>query len=64
MMDETCTVLDFPMSEEEKEVVKRTQAYKRIDKIDIDCLDKTIGEYYILKHSTSFPELAKKYLKK
>lgn len=50
------------MSEEEKEVVKRNQAYERIDNIKVDCLNKTIGEYYIMKHSTSFPELAKKYL--
>lgn len=51
------------MSKEEEEVVKKTQTYKRIDDIKVECLDKTIGEYYIHKHSTNFPELAEMYLK-
>jgi len=61
--DEKVSVLDFPMSKEEEEVVKKNQAYKRIDDINVDCLNKTIGEYYIYKHSTNFPDLAKMFLK-
>jgi isopenicillin N synthase-like dioxygenase len=62
--DQKISVLDIEMSKEEEEVVKKTQTYQRIDEIKVDCLNKTIGEYYIHKHSTSFPDLAEKYLKK
>jgi len=34
--------------------------YKRVDDVKVDCLNKTIGEYYVFKNTSSFPAIAKK----
>jgi hypothetical protein len=44
-------------------VVQKNRAYKRIDALDLEKINETIGDYYIRKHSTTFPELTEKYLK-
>ena len=51
------------MSQDEEDVVRKTKAYRRIDQIDLDEVKETIGEYYIRKHASTFPELTEKYLK-
>ena len=45
-------------------VLENTRNYKRMDKGNIEEHTQTIGEYYIAKHTKSFPEYAEKYLNK
>lgn len=61
--DQTIPELDIFISEEEKEVLEKTRKYKRIDEGNIEEHTLTIGEYYLAKHSKTFPELYEKFLK-
>ena len=56
--------LEIETNEEERKVMEKTRAYKRIDKGKIEELNKTIGEYYIQKHFAAFPDLAERFLKR
>jgi len=61
--DQKVFELEFEVSEEDKKVIEKTRAYKRMDEANIEALSKTIGEHYIAKHGVTFPDLAERFLK-
>ena len=61
--DQKVFELDFKVSEEDRKIIEKTRAYKRMDEANIEELNRTIGEHYISKHFVTFPDLAERFLK-